>query len=568
MSLLKRLHLPMSVNARLAEIEKLSHRRPASHAVGPLAEFLDDADPNVRCATVRAFGQLRTAQALDKLTDVLILRRLLDDENAYVREALACTVGAIGEACDQRRVQAIEILARLLNDERQSVGVIAAEQLAKLPHISAIEAIANKREKCCSWPLNDAIVTALGLIGGCAPDLALRVLLEYSLGEAAISAIIRLNNPDAVPTLIRLCVRDYQLSESARKALDIIDPAWANSPQADGCVPDLVSVFTETSDHRVSSLICLHFGGCFKGSVRAVQLGSCDLLSCIPSARAQIDIIQTLIDRLSSRRADDVCWTAGALGKFGNRRALEALLEFGDPPASTYVEAETRYEDKDSGDGYGDPYTIWVDYTPKVTLALHNAIFTILERVIPTETTQDIVNIVALMPPRVTLWAITRPTTSELMWRAFEHSLITEPASAVKFLNSASDIPPSWSEPLSEVLENSLRVAPEAALRFFELLPLPLSTKAIKLLVDRAMRTAAADVQWITRLDQRIEKLISTRPNLQNEGLREARKPINAAIERNRISELEQSLKSVVLNIECRCSTGDQLYGSVTASTI
>lgn len=135
------------------KIEKMKSRGDIQGLIKALGYQKDKDSKEIRCAAVKALGELKDAQAVTPLT-----MTLLNDEHPHVRECAAQALGKLGD------VRAVEALITTLEKkiERDYVRCAAAEALGALGDTRAVEPLVSVLNV---WEISQTAAKALERLG-------------------------------------------------------------------------------------------------------------------------------------------------------------------------------------------------------------------------------------------------------------------------------------------------------------------------------------------------------------------------------------------------------------------
>lgn len=176
---------------------------------------LQDPNHEVRFSAARQLEKIGDAQAIQPLVETLV------DGVSQVRKAAADALEAIAPDWPESKAAraAFLVLAAALKSPDIEVQHVAAETLGRIRDPRAVQ------------PLLDALPV---------------------VGAVAASALGNIGDPRAVgPLVSTLKDRSLFLRLAVERALDRIDPAWANSAAAADTVPGMIKAFLECPDWEV-----------------------------------------------------------------------------------------------------------------------------------------------------------------------------------------------------------------------------------------------------------------------------------------------------------------------------
>lgn len=347
---------------RFKAIERLSPMQPID-GVGPLGAAMGDDDWRVRRAAVKALSTRRDDTLVDSIITALrdghrdfsvlssalqlltltgvdstnALVRLMDDQDVDLRVQAALALGT------QRHPAAIDALLRALDDPNANVRFHAIESLGRLASPLAVDKLA-----------------------------AIAETRDFYLAFPALEALVRINDPVIAPRISPL-VGDPMLGAAAAEALghigdeDAIEPLAAALSQATTSVPAIVEALTriqhryETSmsgGDEIKDLVRRHLSPVGVGRIiAALERASGESVrplinvlgwmqdEAIPGAlvrllgaeEARHDVVEAfvrfgssavplLIDQLAAGDLDTRKAAIVALGRIGDRRAVEPLI--------------------------------------------------------------------------------------------------------------------------------------------------------------------------------------------------------------------------------------------------
>ena len=142
-----------------------------SPAITPLIDALQDRNPDVRWAAIRALGKLGDPTAIKPVT------KALRDKDSGVRKTAAEALGKIGDA------RATAALITAVGDEDWSVRQAAVESLGKIGNPKAVDAVVNTLRDGYSDVRQAAVAAAV------------------QIGKPAVAPLIKAlgdDNPDTV----------------------------------------------------------------------------------------------------------------------------------------------------------------------------------------------------------------------------------------------------------------------------------------------------------------------------------------------------------------------------------
>ncbi|HTS16284.1 MAG TPA: HEAT repeat domain-containing protein [Verrucomicrobiae bacterium] len=164
---------------RLAAMRALS-KLPADGMLDAIAAKTNDTDPDVRAESARALGNLGDRKAVPKLVE------LLHDDNGFVRSAAAESLGKLGD-----RTATLALIQVLTGDKPRPAsgsaqdGLVISDQPGALPEIARLKLVEEKinATKALGDIRDPAAVDALIEHGLKADDPGLRAESAVSLGK-------------------------------------------------------------------------------------------------------------------------------------------------------------------------------------------------------------------------------------------------------------------------------------------------------------------------------------------------------------------------------------------------
>ena len=348
--------------ARLKAIEQLAPLEPL-HGIGPLGQAMSDEDWRVRRAAVRSLAARRDQALVDA-----VITALRDGHKDFSLLSSALQLLTL------TGVDSTKALVRLMSDPDADLRIQAALALGSQRHPEAIEALVHG--------LDDADPNvrfhAIESIGKLASPLAINKLAEiaesrdFYLAFPALEALVRINDPVVAPRIAPL-LGDPMLGAAAAEALghigdeDAVDPLVDSLPQPATSVPAVVEALTriqmryETSTsagdeikemvrRRVSAAgVGRIIDAVERASGEAVRpivtvLGWLDdqaipaaLVRLLGAEEARHEVVEAfvrfgssavplLVEQLRANDADTRRAAVLALGRIGDRRAVEPLI--------------------------------------------------------------------------------------------------------------------------------------------------------------------------------------------------------------------------------------------------
>jgi HEAT repeat protein len=348
--------------ARLKAVEKLSPLPPIDE-VGPLGAAMADDDWRVRRVAVKALAARRDAALVDGIVAALredhrdfsllssalqlltltgvdstkALVRLMDDPDVDLRVQVALALGT------QRQAAAVDALLRALDDPDSNVRFHAIESLGRLASPLAIDkltAIAETRDFYLAFPAIEALVRINDPV--IAPRIA-PLLGDPMLGAAAAEALGHVGDEDAIEPLAVTLSQPTTSVTASIEALTRIQHRYESSTSdgeeikelvrrhlsADG-VKRIVAALERASGDSVRPLINV-LGWLDDPAVPDALvrlLGAEDARHDVVEAfvRFGSSAVPLLIDQLSTGEPDARRAAIVALGRIGDRRAVEPLI--------------------------------------------------------------------------------------------------------------------------------------------------------------------------------------------------------------------------------------------------
>ena len=348
--------------ARLKAVEKLSPLPPID-GIGPLGAAMADDDWRVRRAAVKALAARRDDALVDGviaalrdghrdfslLSSVLqlltltgvdstkALVRLMEDPDTDLRVQAALALGT------QRQPAAVDALLRALDDPDPNVRFHAIESIGRLASPLAVDklaAIAETRDFYLAFPALEALVRINDPV--IAPRIA-PLLGDPMLGAAAAEALGHVGDEDAVEPLtaalpqpgtsvtavVEALTRIQHRYQSATSGGEEIKELVRRHLSADG-VGRIVAALERASGESVRPLINV-LGWLDHPAIPGALvrlLGADDARHDVVEAivRFGSSAVPLLIDQLSSGEADTRRAAIVALGRIGDRRAVEPLI--------------------------------------------------------------------------------------------------------------------------------------------------------------------------------------------------------------------------------------------------
>ena len=348
--------------ARLKAVEQLSPLQP-TEGVGPLGAAMADEDWRVRRAAVKALAARRDEMLVDGVITALreghrdfsllssalqlltltgvdstkALVRLMDDADADLRVQAALALGS------QRHPAAVDALLRALDDADANVRFHAIESIGRLASPLAIEklaAIAETRDFYLAFPALEALVRINDPM--IAPRIA-PLVGDPLLGSAAAEALGQIGDEDAVAPLVGALSQPATSVCAVVEALARIEHRYESSASngeeikelvrqrlsADG-VGRIVAAFERASGESVRPLVKV-LGWLKDPAVPGT------LVRLLGAEEARHDVVEAfvrfgsgavpvLIDQLAAGDSDTRSSAIVALGRIGDRRAVEPLI--------------------------------------------------------------------------------------------------------------------------------------------------------------------------------------------------------------------------------------------------
>lgn len=349
--------------ARLKAIEQLSPVQPV-HGLGPLETAMADEDWRVRRAAVknlagrrdetlvdavitalrdghRDFSLLSSALQLLTLTGVdstMALVRLMDDPDADLRIQAALALGS------QKRPEAVNALVHALDDADPNVRFHAIESIGKLASplaINKLAEIAESRDFYLAFPALEALVRINDPV--VAPRLA-PLLSDPMLGAAAAEALGHIGDEDTVAPLIDSLSQPDTSIGAVVEALTRIQNRYQTSTSAGdeikeqvrrrlsgAAVGRVIEALERASGEAVRPLVNV-LGWLDDAAIPAALvrlLGADEARHEVVEAfvRFGSSAVPLLIEQLNADDPETRRAAIVALGRIGDRRAVEPLIE-------------------------------------------------------------------------------------------------------------------------------------------------------------------------------------------------------------------------------------------------
>jgi len=348
---------------RLKAVERLSPLQPID-GVGPLGAAMADEDWRVRRAAVKAlstrrddalvdavitalreghrdFSVLSSALQLLTLTGVdstKALVRLMDDPDADLRVQAALALGT-----QRHHPAVIDALLRALDDTDANVRFHAIESIGRLASPLAIDklaAIAETRDFYLAFPALEALVRINDPV--IAPRIA-PLVGDPMLGAAAAEALGHIGDEDAVeplaaalsqpttsvPAIVEALTRIQHRYETSISGGDEIKELVRRHLSVDG-VRRIIAALERASGEAVRPLVNL------LGWLQDTAIPGA-LVRLLGAEEARHDVVEAfvrfgssavplLVDQLSEADLDTRKAAIIALGRIGDRRAVEPLI--------------------------------------------------------------------------------------------------------------------------------------------------------------------------------------------------------------------------------------------------
>jgi HEAT repeat protein len=312
---------------RIEAAEACATRRLRTCAA-PLADWLDDRDPEVRAVAARALGA-----AGDPVADAAGLSRALGDARPSVRRAAVAGLRALGGAAALRAILGAVADTDPIVRERaaRALGEVGAESGERSGAATAVLALARD----AAPEVREAALDAIGAIGDSRASAAAMVALDdpaIDVRLAALRALVRVPRAMAVPALEAASRDDDRVGRAALAALAAVSSEVAiapivaalSRPSVARSAEDALEArmrSSEASRAEVVSALARAIDDAGAGE-RAVRLaGSASRLAL----RASIAGLDDALVRALQTRSDATI--VEALGRTGSESALVPVLD-------------------------------------------------------------------------------------------------------------------------------------------------------------------------------------------------------------------------------------------------
>lgn len=312
--------------AGLGEFEKAAELGPS--AFEPLALTLQTGNYYQRKAAIEAIIALADERIFPILIDAL------KDPDEPVRTAAVESLRRLANP------QTVDPLVLALGDESRNVRATAAEALGQINDPRAFGPLM-KCLKDRHWEVREAAIVAIGRMeeGRGVPGLCECLEdTDREVREAAAKVLGQLGDPSAIGPLVNV-LKDPEdvVRQAAHYALNLIDPAWAQAPDAQMAVPQLQGA-TKSRDYWVRQAAT----GALARIQEAAPAAGTDTQHVDAQYYRRQAAVELLAQLLEDYDPELQIAAIEALGRIGQKsvvRSLRRLMERSSDPVRSAAEA-------------------------------------------------------------------------------------------------------------------------------------------------------------------------------------------------------------------------------------